>query len=343
MLIKLLKGIRQFKKLSEPRQHFFEELEDIGQSPKFICICCSDSRVIPNDITQSNAGKLFTIRNAGNIIPSFPYFGSESASMELALHNFPIEDIIVCGHSDCGAMKALHQEKCSPFIESWLNHTKKEVLQKMQNEDLTLQTDPSLLAQKNVLVQIEHLKTYPFISEKLARKELTLHAWFYEIRTREIFIYDEPSNTFLCFEKYLTLQMHERKNKIIQNLAINYLEKLTHPASAKQFLSVMQLFNQLTSNIQPIWDIIKASAYETIWEELGDFYTSPQDKAFIELVESGSAIALNDLIRFQKNIAQSEGYHKHITHLMRSSFFSTEKSNHTLPWQNSNALSLSPL
>ncbi len=348
MLIKLMLGVLQFnKKPYVEMQSLFEQLSK-GQNPDTLFITCADSRIIPSLITQAYPGDLFVIRNIGNIIPPFPSQSSEAGGIEYALNELNIKDIIICGHSQCGAMKGLLMPNIAerlPAVASWLSHSD-SVLQKMHEDRTELITDPevklSIATQKNILLQIEHLKTYPVIAKKLANNELTIHGWLYEFESGKMFIYESRSKKFISFEKALESAIDERKNKIINLIAMDYLEKFTHPKTAREYQLLMQLFTGLQHNIMPMWEYIKESSQLKIWEELGSFYNNPLDSKFIALVESGAKIKLTDLKKFQKNISESEGYHEYCSQLIRSSFFSKPQEHYTIPANQYISLSEAP-
>ena len=163
---------------------------------------CSDSRINPNLITQTEPGDLFILRNAGNIIPPHGAAnGGEGATIEFAVAELGVKDVIVCGHSLCGAMKGLlHPEKLGhlPAVKAWLAHaeaTRWIMMDKYQH----LSSDALLTAtvEENVLVQIENLRTHPCIASGLARGDLKLHAWVYKIETGQVFAYNATEHQFL--------------------------------------------------------------------------------------------------------------------------------------------------
>ncbi len=201
---KLLEGLQQFKSgyFSENRD-LFEQLAH-GQHPRVLFITCSDSRIDPNLITQAQVGELFVIRNAGNIIPPYGAAnGGEGASMEYAITALGIDQIIVCGHSHCGAMKGLFklnalQEKL-PLVYDWLKHaeaTRRLMLENyshLQGEELIEMT-----VAENVLTQLENLQTYPVIRSKLRQGVLALHGWIYRIEAGTVLAYDGILHDFVA-------------------------------------------------------------------------------------------------------------------------------------------------
>lgn len=197
----LIKGIHHFKsEIFASKKELFEKLSR-GQEPQALFITCSDSRINPNLITQTEPGELFILRNAGNIIPAHGAAnGGEGATIEFAVAGLGISEIIICGHTDCGAMKGiLHPEKIKtmPTLCNWLNHA--EATRRIISENYPYESDADKLniaMQENVLVQLESLKTHPCIAAKLGRGQLSLHGWTYKIETGEVFAYSEESGQF---------------------------------------------------------------------------------------------------------------------------------------------------
>lgn len=200
-MLKLLPGLHVFKtEIHAANKDFFEELAR-SQSPDAVFITCSDSRVVVSLLTQTNPGDLFHIRNAGNIIPPHgtPVSGEE-ATLEFAVNALNVKDIIVCGHSGCGAMKGLLAPESLenlPCVAQWLQHSAqtKELIDK-NYADLDFECKHNIAIQENVLVQLEHLRTYPFISKKLWKREINLHGWVYDIETGEVYIYNPIDEEF---------------------------------------------------------------------------------------------------------------------------------------------------
>jgi carbonic anhydrase len=201
-LRKLISGLHQYQyQIFESQRNLFERLSH-GQAPEALFITCSDSRINPNLITQTEPGELFILRNAGNIVPAYGLqTGGEAATIEFAVSGLGVKDIILCGHGDCGAMSALfypEQYKDMPVLKSWLTNaeaTRRIVLENYENAD----TDHLLnvASQENVLVQIENLRTHPAVAARLARGDLSIHAWMYKMETGSIFGYDPLQGQFL--------------------------------------------------------------------------------------------------------------------------------------------------
>ena len=166
-----------------------------------------DSRVAPNVFASTDPGDLFVVRNVGNMIPCCGVAGhstadeSEAAAIEFAIMNLKVRDIIVCGHSDCGAMHALlaGREKIeAPNLRGWLRHGE-PALRKLVSEDSGL-SQVNLLSQLNVLQQIEHLRSYPVVRERIAEGKLNLHGWWFELSTANVYGFNEKVGTFVLID-----------------------------------------------------------------------------------------------------------------------------------------------
>lgn len=205
---KLIRGIHQFQSnLFRSQRELFERLAG-GQHPDTLFITCSDSRINPNLITQTEPGELFILRNAGNIIPPHGAAnGGEGATIEFAVAGLGVQDIIVCGHSHCGAVRGLlHPESLQdmPTVAAWLSHA--EATRRIMREKYSDRTGTALLTtavEENVLIQLENLRTHPTVAAGLALGKLKLHAWVYKIETGEVFAYDPERGQFVSLaEEY---------------------------------------------------------------------------------------------------------------------------------------------
>jgi carbonic anhydrase len=203
----LIQGIHQFQNEDfRPLQGLFEDLAK-GQNPDTLFITCSDSRIDPNLLTRSKPGDLFILRNAGNIVPPLGTTSSgEAATIEFAVAALGVNDIIICGHSHCGAMKGLlHPEQVAslPAVSAWLSHAEKT--RRIVKENYAqLDADRLLTAtvEENVLVQLENLRTLPVVISRLAKGDLHLHGWVYKIETGEVFAYDLMCGQFVPVAQY---------------------------------------------------------------------------------------------------------------------------------------------
>lgn len=197
----LLSGVHQFQsQVFQRERDFFDKLV-AGQSPSALFVTCSDSRVDPNLITQSGPGELFVLRNAGNIVPPHGASnGGEAATIEYAVAALGVRDVVICGHSGCGAVQTLLQPAKAanmPLVSRWLQHA--ETTRRIIAENYTHATGDKLVeiaVQEHVLVQIENIQTHPAVAVKLQRGELNLHAWVYHLDTGEVLSYSPEDGRF---------------------------------------------------------------------------------------------------------------------------------------------------
>ncbi len=193
---KLIQGIINFRKnsLKNYREKFSKFAE--GQSPDTLLISCCDSRVVPNIFTGTDPGDIFVLRNIGNLVP--PYGSTDNsvaATLEYAVFKLKVSYIIVCGHSGCGAMATLGKElpaKCES-LKSWLEHAGSPT-EALGDDNLTKE---NRISQINVLQQLEHLKTYPYIAERLQTGILKIHGWWFDLRTADTYRYEPESIKFI--------------------------------------------------------------------------------------------------------------------------------------------------
>ena len=198
----LIGRVFSFEKTVFPNQSdLYGKLATQGQKPKALMISCADSRVVPEHIMQADPGDLFVCRNAGNIVPPFAQkIGGVSATVEYAVMALGVRDIIVCGHSDCGAMKAVaHPEMVAgmPNVAVWLNHS--DAAQKVVADAYPGlgETDRvRAISLENVVAQIAHLRTHPSVASGIARGEIALHGWFVDIHAGQILALDGETNRF---------------------------------------------------------------------------------------------------------------------------------------------------
>ncbi|GBQ65250.1 carbonic anhydrase [Komagataeibacter swingsii] len=200
-LIDLLHGVERFNTEVFPQnRELFASLAE-SQSPDTLFIACADSRVNPSMITQTQPGDLFVLRNIGNIVPAYgEMLGGVSSAIEYAVSALKVSHIIVCGHSNCGAMKALLDPDPTklakmPTVASWLRNAEaaRAVLEASDAGPASVRS----LSEQNVQLQIAHLRTHPAVAAGLARGTLTLQGWFYDIASGEVVVLDETSRTFI--------------------------------------------------------------------------------------------------------------------------------------------------
>jgi len=183
---KLIQGALHFQ--NEIYPHYRELYRTLarGQSPRWLFIACSDSRVVPSMLVQSAPGELFICRNAGNIVPAHSdHSGGVSATIEYAVQVLKVKHIIVCGHSDCGAMKAvLEPEKVAglPAVSSWIRNGERARAVVMESAaEGSEQSLLDALTRENVLAQLDNLRTLPCVAAKLKARTLEIHGWMYDI------------------------------------------------------------------------------------------------------------------------------------------------------------------
>jgi carbonic anhydrase len=207
---RLIRGIVEFRKKVRPGyRETFARLA-LGQSPDALLIACSDSRVAPNLFASTEPGDLFVIRNPGNIIAPCGEDGrskadeSEAAAIEFSTLALNVTDIIVCGHSECGAMRILTEEKQvlpAPHLHAWLRHAEGALQQVKRGARMKAELAlHNHVSQFNVLQQLEHLRTYPVVRERLASGRLRLHAWWFDIAQAEVLAYEAQSGQFVIID-----------------------------------------------------------------------------------------------------------------------------------------------
>lgn len=202
----LVEGIHHFQQNELPSKlRLFKRLAK-GQQPIALLITCSDSRINPNLITHTEPGELFIVRNVGNLVPPHGTSSNgEAAAIEYSVAELKVRDIIVCGHTHCGAMKGLLKPKLLrglPLVRKWLRHG--QATAQIMRENYRHLRGPALLtatAQENVLVQLQHLETFPVVAARLARGDLHLHGWMYKIETGDVFHYDPRAKQFVLIEQ----------------------------------------------------------------------------------------------------------------------------------------------
>ncbi|WP_317931244.1 carbonic anhydrase [Halioxenophilus sp. WMMB6] len=196
----ILKGVRHFqKKIFPSRKAEFAELAN-GQDPEVLFITCSDSRLDPCLLTQTVPGRLFICRNAGNVIPPHSnQTGGMTASIEYAVEVLKVEHIIVCGHTDCGAMKgALEPESLGelPHVREWLGHCRAAAAVVKEKHGNLSSHYLDEITRENIKLQIQHIRTHPSVAAKLATHQVSLHGWLYEIETGGVLELDQLTGEF---------------------------------------------------------------------------------------------------------------------------------------------------
>ncbi|MCM2323592.1 MAG: carbonic anhydrase [Oligoflexia bacterium] len=209
---KLLRGIVDFRHHTQAGyREAFGRLA-MGQKPDSLFVACSDSRVVPNTFASTDPGDLFVLRNIGNLVP--PCAGetglsvddlSEAAALEYSVLELGVSDIIVCGHSECGAMRALlggRPAAGAPNFVEWLRHGE-PALRRLEAGGALDASIPihDRLSQLNVLQQLDHVRTYPFVRERIAGGKLRLHGWWFELAHADVYAYEPELHRFVLIDE----------------------------------------------------------------------------------------------------------------------------------------------
>lgn len=207
---KLIRGIAEFHRKVRPEyRETFARLA-LGQAPDALLVACSDSRVAPNLFASTEPGDLFVVRNPGNLISPCGADGhsvsdeSEAAAIEFAVLGLGVPDIVVCGHSQCGALRPFLDAPAGPLpphLKSWLDHAEPAAKALRAGERMAAEQPlDHHLSQINVLRQLDHLRTYPIIRERIAAGKLRLHAWWFDIAQAEVLAYDGAARRFIVID-----------------------------------------------------------------------------------------------------------------------------------------------
>jgi carbonic anhydrase len=202
----IIDGFLKFQRDAFPqRTELFEQLAT-SQHPRTLFISCSDSRLVPELVTQCEPGDLFVIRNAGNIVPSYgPEPGGVSASIEYAVAALEVTDIVICGHSDCGAMTAIATCKCldhMPAVANWLRYADSAKVVNDAREHASAHDKVESMVRENVIAQIANIKTHPSVRLALEQGRLALHGWVYDIGSGSIDTLDGATNRFVSLANH---------------------------------------------------------------------------------------------------------------------------------------------
>jgi carbonic anhydrase len=207
--------LRFEKDVYSSKSELYGTLAHHGQSPKALMISCADSRIVPEHVMQADPGDLFVCRNAGNIVPPFAQMnGGVSSTVEYAVAALQVRDIIVCGHSDCGAMKAVaepHLCHDMPNVAAWLRHSSaaarvvRDAYPEMTNAELV-----RAISLENVVAQLAHLRTHPSVAAMIARGEMSLHGWFVDIHAGQVLGLDGETGQFVPLREGAPLPVAQR-------------------------------------------------------------------------------------------------------------------------------------
>ena len=189
------------QKVFADQADLYSKLANHGQSPKALMISCADSRVVPELIMQAQPGDLFVCRNAGNIVPPHGNMnGGVTSTVEYAVAALKVSDVIICGHSDCGAMKALMNPASlegMPNVAAWLRHS--EAAHGVVSKSYPTLDDGAAVravSLENVVAQLAHLRTHPSVAAAIARGELALHGWFVDIHAGQVLALNGATGRF---------------------------------------------------------------------------------------------------------------------------------------------------
>ncbi len=203
----IIDGVLRFQRDVHPgRRAMFQELSQ-GQSPAAMFIGCADSRIVPEVLTQQGPGSLFVVRNAGNIVPpNSTVPGGVTASIEYAVAVLGVPDIVICGHSGCGAMTAIlrggAQLEQLPNVARWLHYA--DAARDVVLADWAEASEEdrlNALVRENVLTQLDHLMTQPTVAAALEKRELQLHGWVYDIASGTVSAYDAEQRRFVSLSE----------------------------------------------------------------------------------------------------------------------------------------------
>jgi carbonic anhydrase len=202
----LIDGFIKFQKDAFPKRiDLFKSLAT-SQAPSTLFIACSDSRVVPELLTQAEPGSMFVIRNAGNIVPSYgPEPGGVTATVEYAVAALGVTDIVICGHSDCGAMTAISTCKCldhMPAVANWLRYSDSAKLVNEARTHASAAERLTSMVRLNVIAQIANIKTHPSVAFALERGAVRLHGWVYDIESGSIEALNGITNRFVSLAEH---------------------------------------------------------------------------------------------------------------------------------------------
>lgn len=199
-------GYRKFRKeIYPPREQQYRALA-LSQKPHTLFITCADSRVMPTDITQTEPGELFQCRVVGNLVPAHGNpAGGVTSAIEYSVMVLEVEHIIVCGHSDCGAMRAFsNPEKLAQLkaVQAWIEHADSAItLSKEHHGHLHGDQFLAALTKENVISQLQHLRTHPCVATRLRRGTLEIHGWYYDIGNGTVEHYDDDRAAFVPLDQ----------------------------------------------------------------------------------------------------------------------------------------------
>lgn len=207
---KLIQGILEFRRNVFPAYRMTFARLATTQAPDCLFVACSDSRVVPNLFASTHPGELFVVRNVGNLVPPHGDAptpeSSVPAALEFGVHTLKVKDIVICGHSSCGAMKGLLEppEGDLPRLRAWLGNGAAS-LERLRARGGLVPALPlhDQLSQVNVLEQLDHLRGYPFVRERVDAGDLRLHGWWFDVGTADVNVFDRALGKFAVMDEAL--------------------------------------------------------------------------------------------------------------------------------------------
>lgn len=201
MTKELLDGLRHFRGTDLSRYaELYRRLANEGQHPRVLFIACSDSRIVPNLLTGTGPGDLFIVRTIGNIVapPEAPVPDATAAAVEFAIVSLGVREVVVCGHSHCGAIRSLYEGVPAelPHLAAWVEQARPAALDSDRLSSLDPAERDLLTVKRNVLLSLDRLAALPLVAELRASKELILHGWYYDIGTTDVHVFDPETRTF---------------------------------------------------------------------------------------------------------------------------------------------------
>jgi carbonic anhydrase len=212
---KLLAGMVRFQRDVYPGDRPLYEQLAREQQPETLFICCSDSRLVPHELTQTHPGELFICRNAGNIVPAHgDVLGGVSATVEYAVQVLKVRHAIVCGHSDCGAMRAvMHPERVQSYraVANWIRHAERaSAIAHELGPDLDDDATLDLLIEQNVIAQLHNLATHPCVAAKVRSGALQLHGMVFDIPSAQFRFLDPATEQFVSLDEMIARREEAR-------------------------------------------------------------------------------------------------------------------------------------
>jgi len=205
---RLLRGVEHFERDVFPREREFFDGLAAGQQPAVLFITCADSRLLPNLFTNTVPGELFLSRHVGNLVPAYGgTMGGVTATIEYAVSVLGVEHVIVCGHTGCGAVRAMLEPdsvRDLPAVREWVRHAeaaRRTVVE--NNPGASTEELVALLTDQNIVSQLWNLRTHPAVASGLASGRLSVHGWRYGVSDGSVAVFDETSSSFVAASSLL--------------------------------------------------------------------------------------------------------------------------------------------